>query len=82
VVPNGVDLDFYRPGVTPPAPDLGPHSLVFTGKMDFRPNVDAVLWFVDEVLPLITSRLPDARFYVVGQSPHSRLAPLATTRPS
>jgi glycosyltransferase involved in cell wall biosynthesis len=50
---------------------------VFTGKMDFRPNVDAVLWFVDEVLPLITSRLPDARFYVVGQSPHPRLAPLA-----
>jgi sugar transferase (PEP-CTERM/EpsH1 system associated) len=77
VVPNGVDLDFYRPGVTPPAPGLGPHSLVFTGKMDFRPNVDAVLWFVDEVLPLVTSRLSDARFYVVGQSPHPRLAPLA-----
>jgi sugar transferase (PEP-CTERM/EpsH1 system associated) len=77
VVPNGVDLDFYRPGVTPPEPGLGPHSLVFTGKMDFRPNVDAVLWFVDEVLPLITSVLPDARFYAVGQSPHPRLAALA-----
>jgi glycosyltransferase involved in cell wall biosynthesis len=77
VVPNGVDLDFYRPGVTPPLPGLGPHSLVFTGKMDFRPNVDAVLWFVNDVLPLITSKIPDARFYAVGQSPHPRLAPLA-----
>jgi sugar transferase (PEP-CTERM/EpsH1 system associated) len=77
VVPNGVDLDFYRPGVTPPEPGLGPHSLVFTGKMDFRPNVDAVLWFVEEVLPLITAALPDACFYAVGQSPHERLATLA-----
>ena len=78
VVPNGVDLDFYRPGVTPPEPGLGPHSLVFTGKMDFRPNVDAVLWFVDEVLPLISSVIPDVRFYAVGQSPHPRLAALAS----
>jgi sugar transferase (PEP-CTERM/EpsH1 system associated) len=77
VVPNGVDLDFYRPGVTPPELGLGPHSLVFTGKMDFRPNVDAVLWFVDKVLPLITAALPDARLYAVGQSPHERLAALA-----
>ena len=77
VVPNGVDLDFYRPGATPPEPGLGPHSLVFTGKMDFRPNVDAVLWFADEVLPLITARIPDARFYAVGQSPHPRLSALA-----
>jgi glycosyltransferase involved in cell wall biosynthesis len=77
VVPNGVDLDFYRPGVTPPLPGLEPHSLIFTGKMDFRPNVDAVLWFVNDVLPLITAKIPDARFYAVGQSPHPRLAPLA-----
>jgi sugar transferase (PEP-CTERM/EpsH1 system associated) len=77
VVPNGVDLDFYRPGCTDPLPDLRLHSLVFTGKMDFRPNVDAVLWFANEVLPLITASIPDARFYAVGQSPHPRLSPLA-----
>jgi polysaccharide biosynthesis protein PslH len=76
-VPNGVDLDFYRPGGTPSLPGLGPQDLVFTGKMDYRPNVDAVLWFADEVLPLITARFPGTRFYVVGQSPHARLAPLA-----
>jgi polysaccharide biosynthesis protein PslH len=76
VVPNGVDLDFYRPGVVAPA-DIGPHSLVFTGKMDYRPNVDAVLWFADEALPLIRQQVADAVFYVVGQSPHPRLARLA-----
>jgi glycosyltransferase involved in cell wall biosynthesis len=77
VVPNGVDLEFYRPGIVPPAPELGPHALVFTGKMDYRPNVDAVLWFADAVLPLILAQMPDAHFYVVGQQPHARLLPLA-----
>jgi polysaccharide biosynthesis protein PslH len=76
VVPNGVDLDFYRPGVLPPAPGLSPHALVFTGKMDYRPNVDAVLWFAEAVLPLVLAQVPGARFYVVGQQPHARLEAL------
>jgi polysaccharide biosynthesis protein PslH len=77
VVPNGVDLAFYRPGVVPPLAEMGAHALVFTGKMDYRPNVDAVLWFADAVLPLILAQAPDTRFYVVGQQPHERLARLA-----
>jgi sugar transferase (PEP-CTERM/EpsH1 system associated) len=76
VVPNGVDLDFYRPGVIPPIAGLGPDALVFTGKMDYRPNIDAVLWFVEAVLPLIRASAPQAHFYVVGQQPHARLAAL------
>jgi len=78
VVPNGVDMAFYT--ALPPTLDaqqaLGPHDLAFTGKMDFRPNVDAVLWFVQEVLPLIRRSSPDTRFWVVGQNPHPRLASL------
>lgn len=77
VVPNGVDLDFYRPGAVPPVADAGPEMLVFTGKMDYRPNIDAVLWFADAVLPLILAQAPAARFYIVGQQPHARLARLA-----
>ncbi len=77
VVPNGVDLDFLQPGVVLPQPGMSPHALVFTGKMDYRPNVDAVLWFVDAVLPLILQQAPNAHFYVVGQQPHARLARLA-----
>jgi sugar transferase (PEP-CTERM/EpsH1 system associated) len=74
VVPNGVDLEFYRPGTVGPAADLGDRAVVFTGKMDYRPNVDAVLWFAETVWPLVRDRAPGARFYVVGQQPHPRLA--------
>jgi len=55
---------------------LAQPSLVFTGKMDFRPNIDAVLWFSQSVLPRLWERVPEAHFYVVGQSPSPRLDPL------
>jgi len=45
--------------------------------MDFRPNVDAALWFATHVLPLIRVACPDAHLFVVGKNPHPRLAPLA-----
>ena len=72
VVPNGIDTQAYRPI---PAHTDAP-SLVFTGTMDFRPNVDAVLWFAREVLPRIRARVADACFTAVGQRPHRRLAGL------
>ena len=50
--------------------------MAFTGKMDFRPNIDGVTWFVHEVLPAIRARVPDARFYIVGQKPHPRVSAL------
>jgi glycosyltransferase involved in cell wall biosynthesis len=49
------------------------NDLVFIGKMDYRPNVDAVLWFVDEVWPGIVAERPSATFAIVGQKPHPRL---------
>jgi sugar transferase (PEP-CTERM/EpsH1 system associated) len=76
VVPNAVDVEHYTSADLRPSP-LPPHSLIFTGKMDFRPNVDAVLWFCQEVLPLVRKRMPDVRFYIVGQSPHRRVLRLA-----
>ena len=79
VVPNGVDMELHT-GPVPPLPTAsgpGEQDLVFTGKMDFRPNVDAVLWFAQEVLPLIQRKAPEVRFWVVGMNPHSRLATLA-----
>ena len=86
VVPNGVDTEFYKPQgagdkgqvedrALPLAPC--PLSLVFTGKMDFRPNVDAVIWFCEEVLPLVRREVPGVRFYIVGRSPHRRVLRLA-----
>lgn len=67
VVPNGVDTRFFAPDPSI-APSVPP-SLVFTGSLDFRPNVDAVRWFAHQVLPLIRTHRPDARFVVVGRSP-------------
>ena len=79
VVPNGVDMDYYTAPVPPLETEEGPGALdlVFTAKMDFRPNVDAVLWFAQSVLPLIRRESPETRFWAVGKSPHARLAPLA-----
>jgi len=69
VIPNGVDLATYGRYNGPTIP----HDLVFTGKMDFRPNIDAVLWFGQRVLPIIQQKRPGATFAVVGQRPHPRL---------
>ena len=77
VIPNGVDLEFNRPGAVPPAGGMSANALVFTGKMDYRPNVDAVVWFTDAVLPAIQAQIPDAHFYIVGQQPHERVQALA-----
>lgn len=75
IVPNGIDVDFYSDFIprNPPLADWSPWALVFTGKMDFRPNVDAALWFAQEILPKVREKFPQACFYVVGRNPHPRL---------
>jgi glycosyltransferase involved in cell wall biosynthesis len=80
VVPNGVDMAFYTSQLPARDDPFGwplEQDLVFTGKMDFRPNVDAVLWFAQEVMPLLQQASPTLRFWIVGQNPHPRLATLA-----
>jgi len=70
---NGVDFDVYRPGTVGPAE--APHPLiVFTGQMDYAPNVDAVTWFAYEVLP----KLPGATFAIVGRNPAEAVRRLAS----
>jgi sugar transferase (PEP-CTERM/EpsH1 system associated) len=69
VIPNGVDLAAYTRFRRTPIH----YDLLFTGKMDFRPNVDAALWFGQQVLPLIQARRPQTTFAIVGQRPHARL---------
>lgn len=65
-VPTGVDTDFFRPSGREPAI---PHSLVFTGSMDWMPNDDAIRYFLDEAWPLIRQQVPDATLTVVGRNP-------------
>ncbi len=70
VIENGVDSDYFSPAHSCESPfAAGEHPIVFTGTMDYWPNVDAVVWFAREVLPLVRQRDPRARFHVVGMKP-------------
>ena len=75
---NGVDTDFFSPSPAVPCP-YGPDEepIVFTGAMDYWPNVDAVCWFVNEVLPAIVAQRPRARFHIVGMNPTAVVQALA-----
>ena len=66
VVPNGVDVDFYRPA---PADAAEPGTLVFTGSMDWRANQEAIRWFIAHVHPLFELRQRPYRLFVVGRNP-------------
>ena len=74
---NGVDVDYFTPAKEYPSP-YGPDEdpIAFTGAMDYWPNVDAVSWFVSEVLPTIARARPRARFYIVGMRPTSEVVAL------
>lgn len=74
--PNGVDQEFFRPGLELDDPYAGTRSLTFVGAMDYWANVDGALWFADKVLPLVRERAPDVRFTIVGRNPDRRLLAL------
>ena len=77
-VNNGVDADYFSPGRTYANPYTGSERvLVFTGAMDYWPNVDAVVVFARTVFPAIRRRLPAARFYIVGARPTPEVKKLA-----
>lgn len=71
VIPNGITVAEYASFAD--KADLHQPAFVFTGTMDFRPNVDGALWFAAEVWPRIRAALPEAHCYLVGRHPHRRL---------
>ncbi|MBI3347415.1 MAG: TIGR03087 family PEP-CTERM/XrtA system glycosyltransferase [Burkholderiales bacterium] len=75
---NGVDADFFAPDPGRASPfAAGELPLVFTGAMDYWPNVDAVTWFVGDILPALRERFPSLRFHIVGRSPAPAVQALA-----
>ena len=78
---NGVDAEFFSPVHAFPSPyPSGEIPLVFTGAMDYWPNIDAVTWFSTEILPQMLQRRPDLKFYIVGRSPTPAVMALAGER--
>jgi len=77
VVTNGVALSYFYPNRTPDNLNPSP-CLIFSGAMDYFPNVDAVQFFSSEIFPLIRETLPDVQFYIVGRNPPSKVRILGT----
>lgn len=74
---NGVDLAFFDPATPPESRPGGRPLLVFSGQMDYAPNVQAVSQFARQVLPRIRARAADAVFAIVGRDPASAVTALA-----
>ena len=86
VMGNGVDAGFFSPLPSAESPDANPYTnpypaggpvLLFTGAMDYWPNIDAVTWFAQEILPQVRTACPDARFWIVGMNPAPAVQALA-----
>ena len=76
--PNGVDVDYFDPNRGYPDPfQTETRQLVFTGVMDYPPNVDAVCWFTEAVLPALRRRHPEVGFTIVGARPVEAVRALA-----
>ena len=75
---NGVDGGYFSPAHEYPDPYPSHETvMVFTGAMDYWPNIDAVQWFAREILPAVLTSNPDARFYIVGSRPAPQVQSLA-----
>lgn len=77
-IENGVDSDYFSPHREFASPfEPGEHAIVFTGTMDYWPNIDAVTWFAREVLPRVRQHDHHARFHIVGMNPDASVRALA-----
>ena len=75
---NGVDLDYFNPARVFPNPFSGEAApIVFTGTMDYRPNIEGVEWFANDIFPLVRRDHPRSEFWIVGSYPSPRVTKLA-----
>ena len=72
-VPNGVDVEYFQPMRT----NELDNNLIFAGSLNWYPNIDAMLFFADEIWPQLRTENPTVIMNVVGNSPHPRLIELA-----
>lgn len=70
VVPNGVDVDFFRENINAGKKS---NSIIFCGNMSVRRNIDAAFWFTHKIFLKIKERVPDAEFWIVGSNPSLKI---------
>ena len=75
IVPNGVDHDYFKPMEREKKYDL-----VFTGNMSYPPNVNAVEYLANEILPIVWKTLPEAKMYIAGATPDPRVKKAASNK--
>lgn len=75
ILPNGVDTEFYAPRGVPAVYDI-----TFTGNMNYPPNIDAARFLVEEIMPLVWERLPEAKVQIAGANPSREVKALAGKR--
>lgn len=74
IVPNGVDLDYFQPGIYS---DREEATLVISGKMSYHANVNMVLFLVKEIMPLVWEKRPDVKLWIVGKDPIPEISDFA-----
>ena len=75
VIPNGVDHDYFKP-----QSQEKKYDIVFTGNMNYAPNVNAVDYLANEILPIVWKQLPNAKLYIAGASPDPKVKKAACDR--
>ncbi len=73
IVPNGVDMDFFHPMEAEKTYDI-----VFTGNMNYPPNILAARFLVNEILPFVREEMPEIRVLIAGADPHASVKELAS----
>jgi polysaccharide biosynthesis protein PslH len=75
---NGVDAGYFSPTCDYPNPyPAEVQGVVFTGAMDYWPNIDAVSWFAERIFPAVRDAVPGAQFTIVGSRPGTAVRALA-----
>ncbi|MEM7257043.1 MAG: glycosyltransferase, partial [Pseudomonadota bacterium] len=75
VIPNGVDSEYFKPGNT----HVDPNMILFTGTISYYPNTEGIMWFHQNIWPLIKTLKPEATFCIAGKAPPPEVQNLAAS---
>lgn len=73
IIPNGVDHEFFKP-----RQEEKQYDIVFTGNMSYPPNVNAVEYLANEILPIVWKTLPGTKMYIAGATPDPKVKKVAS----